>query len=168
MRNKHVRFIRCAEVTAILTDVFEVLVEVFASLYARFVGRPWQRRRAERLIKQKKVRCILFDADEGALPRRSVDGVAEVSEKRLSIEGVELWVRAIEGSPEEGPIDPFSKDGTFHPPEGGLAFRPRTSIYRLRLHNEATVRWSVLAFQAEQAVALLGLQENGSDADALP
>jgi hypothetical protein len=147
--------------------VFEVLVEVFARLYAHFIGRPWQRRRAERLIKQKKVRCILFDADEGALPRRSVDGVAEVSERRLSIEGVDLWIRAIEGSPEEGPIDPFAKDGTFHPPEGDLAFRPRTSIYRLRLHNEATVKWSVLAFQAEQAVALLGLQENGSNADAL-
>jgi hypothetical protein len=152
----------------ILTYVFEVLVEVITSMYARFVGRPWQRRRAERLIKQKKVRCILFDADEGVLPRRSIDGVAEVSQKRLSIEGVELWVRVIEGAPDDGPIDPFSKDGTFHPPEGDLTFRPRTSIYRLRLHNEATVRWSVLAFQAEQAVALLGLQENGSNADVLP
>jgi hypothetical protein len=142
--------------------VFEELVEVFVSLYARFVGRPWQRRRAERLIKQKKVRCILFDAEGGALPKRLVDGVAEVSENRLSIEGVELWVRAIEGSPEQGPIDPFAKGGTFHPTEGDLVFRPRTSIYRLRLHNGATVKWSILAFQAEQAVALLGLQENGS------
>lgn len=144
-----------------------MLVEVFVSLYGRFVGRPWQRRRAERLIKQKKVRCILFDVEEGALPQRLVDGVAEVSEKRLSIEGVELWVRAIEGSPEQGPIDPFAKGGTFHPPEGDLAFRPRTGIYRLRLHNGATVTWSVLAFQAEQAVALLGLQENGSDSGRL-
>jgi hypothetical protein len=148
--------------------VFEVLVEVFAALYARFVGRPWQRRRAERLIRQQKVRCVLFDADGGALPHRSVDGVAEVSEGRLSIEGVELWVRAIEGSPEEGPMDPFAKDGTFRPPGGDLAFRPRTRIYTLRLHNEATVKWSVLAFQAEQAVALLGLQAEGSIADALP
>lgn len=144
-----------------------MLVEVFVSLYGRFVGRPWQRRRAERLIKQKKVRCILFDVEEGALPQRLVDGVAEVSEKRLSIEGVELWVRAIEGSPEQGPIDPFAKGGTFHPSEGDLVFRPRTSIYRLRLHNGATVTWSVLAFQAEQAVALLGLQENGSDSGRL-
>lgn len=148
--------------------MFEVLVEVLASLYARFVGRPWQRRRAERLIKHKKVRCALFDADGITLPRRSAEGVAEVSERRLSIEGADLWVRAIEGSPEEGPIDPFAKDGTFQPPEGDLAFRPRTKIYRLRLHNEATVKWSVLAFQAEQAVALLGLQENGANAEASP
>lgn len=148
--------------------MFEVLVEVLASLYARFLGRPWQRWRAERLIKHKKVRCILFDTDERALPRRSVDGVAEVSERRLSIEGTDLWVRAIEGSPEEGPIDPFAKDGTFQPSEGDLAFRPRTRIYRLRLHNEATVKWSVLAFQAEQAVALLGLQGNGANAEPSP
>lgn len=154
--------------TAILAGVFEVVVEVIASLYARFVGRPWQRRRAERLIRQKKVRCILFDGDEGVLPRRSVDGVADVSERRLSIEGVELWVRTIEGSPEDGPIDPFAKDGTFHPPEGDLAFRPPTRIYTLRLHNEATVKWSVLAFQAEQAAGLLGLGENGPSADTLP
>lgn len=145
-----------------------MLVEVFLSLYARFVGRPWQRRRAARLIKHEKVRCILFDADEGVLPRRSVDGVAEVSEKRLSIEGVDLWVRAIEGSPDEGPADPFAKDGTFHPPEGDLPFRSRTKVYRLRLHDGASVRWTVLADQADQAVALLGLHENGTSAESLP
>lgn len=148
--------------------MFEVLVEVFASLYARFVGRPWQRRRAERLIKHKRVRCIVFDADESALPRRSVDGVAEISERRLSIEGTDLWVRAIEGTPEAGPVDPFSKDGTFQPSDGDLAFRPQTRIYTLRLHNEATVKWSVLAFQAEEAVALLGLQGSGANAEATP
>lgn len=148
--------------------MFEVLVEVLSSLYARVVGRPWQRRRAERLIKHGKVRCVLFDAEGNALPRRSVPGVAEVSERRLAIEGVDLWVRAIEGSPEEGPIDPFGKDGTFQPPEGDLAFRPWTKIYTLRLRNEATVKWSVLAFQAEEAVALLGLQENGANAEASP
>lgn len=142
--------------------VFDLMVEVLASIYARFVGRPWQRRRAERLIKQDKVRCVLFDATEGALPRRALDGVAEVSERRLSIAGVELWVRAIEGPSDEGPIDPFSKDGRFRPPEGDLNFRPRTSIYTLRLHDEATVKWSVLAFQAEQAVALLSLSRNRS------
>jgi len=155
-------------VTAILTNVFDVLVEVIASLYARVIGRPWQRRRAERLIKHGKVRCVLFEADGNVLPRGAVHGVAEVSERRLCIEGVDLWVRAIDGSPEEGPIDPFAKDGTFHPTEGDLTFQPRTKIYSLRLHNEATVKWSVLAFQAEQAVALLGLQEQekGDNAEA--
>jgi hypothetical protein len=140
----------------------EALVEVIRSLYARLVGRPWQRRRAERLIEQGRARCVLFDADEGVLPGRSLDGVAEVSEKRLRLQGVELWVRGIEGSPEVGPIVPFSRDGRFHPSDGNLVFEPRTCIYRLRLHNGSTVRLSVLAFQAGQVLALLGLNEEES------
>jgi hypothetical protein len=117
---------------------------------------------------QGDVRCIVFDADESALPRRTIDGVAGVSERRLTIEGTDLWVRAIEGGPEEGPIDPFAKERRFQPSDGDLAFRPRTRIYTLRLHNDATVKWSVLAFQAEEAVELLGLQENGASAEASP
>jgi len=138
--------------------MLEALVEVVVSLHARLVGRPWQRRRAERLIGHGKVSCVLFDADEGVLPGRSVSGVAEVSEGRLRLQGVELWVRGIEGPPEEGPIDPFAHDGRFHPSDGNLAFEPRARIYRLRLHNGSAVRWSVLAFQAEQALALLGFR----------
>ncbi|GAA2143178.1 hypothetical protein GCM10009844_15340 [Nocardioides koreensis] len=144
--------------------MLDVLVEVMASLYARLIGRPWQRRRAERLVKQGKVRCVLFDADEGALAGRTVDGVAEVSEKRLRVQGAELRVSRIEGPPEQGPTDPFSHDGRFQPPAGRLVFEPRTRIYRLRLHNGSTVRWAVLAFQAGQALALLGLSEEGSRA----
>jgi hypothetical protein len=142
--------------------MLEVLVELIVSPYARLVGRPWQRRRAERLIKRGKARCVLFDADEGVLPGRSVDGVADVSEKRLRLPGVELWVRGIDGPPEEGPIDPFSQEGRFHPSDGNLVFEPRTCIYRLRLHNGSTVRWSVLAFQAGQVLDLLGFSEEGS------
>ena len=74
--------------------------------------------------------------------------MADVSERRLSSKGFDLSVGAIEGSPDDGPIDPYVKDGTFRPSEGDLAFQPRTKIYRFRLHNEATVKWSVLAFQA--------------------
>ena len=140
--------------------MLEALVEVIVSLYARLVGRPWQRRRAERLIKQGKVRCVLFDADEGVLPGRSVDGVADVSEKRLRLQGLELWVRGIAGPPDEGPIDPFSQDGKFYPSEGNLVFEPPACIYRLRLHNGSTVRCSVLAFQAGQVLALLGFSED--------
>jgi hypothetical protein len=147
---------------AILVDVLEALVEGIVPLCARLVGRPWQQRRAERLIKQGKVRCVLFDADAGVLPGRSVGGVADVSEKRLRLQGMELWVRGIEGPPDVGPIDPFSHDGKFHPSEGNLVFAPRTCIYRLRLHNGSTVRWSVLAFQAGQALALLGFSEEGA------
>lgn len=107
------------------------------------------------------MRCVLFDADEGVLPGPSIDGVAEVSEKRLRLHDVELWIRGIEGPMEAGPIDPFSHDGKFHPSNGNLLFEPRTCIYRLRLHNGSAVRWSVLAFQAGQALALLGFSEEG-------
>lgn len=144
----------------------EALVEIIVSLYARLVGRPWQGRRAQRLIKQGKVRCVLFDADEGVLPGRSLDGVADVSEKRLRLQGVELWVRGIEGPRDDGPIDPFSHDGKFHPSVGNMVFEPRTCIFRLRLHNGSTVRWSVLAFQAGQVLALLGFSEEGSKTGA--
>ena len=143
----------------------EALVEVLASLFARFVGRPWQRRRAARLLRQGRVRCVLFDADAGVLPGRALDGVAEVSEKRLRLQGVELWVRAVEGPPIEGPLDPFAREGRFHPSEGTLVFEPRTSIHRLRLHNGSTVRWSVLAFQADAALALLGFGGGSATGD---
>lgn len=137
--------------------MLDVVIEVLASLYARLVGRPWQRRRAERLIRHGKVRCVLFDADGHALPGRALDGVAEASEKRLTVQGVDLWVRGVDGPPVEGPLGPFARDGLFHPADGDLVFSPRTLIYRLRLHDGSTVRWSVLAFQAEQVLALLGL-----------
>lgn len=146
---------------ATLLNMLEALIEVILSLYGRLVGRPWQRRRAVGLIKQGKVRCVLFDADERVIPGRFVDGVAEVSEKRLRIQGVELGVRGIAGPTDEGPIDPFSQDGRFRPSDGNLVFGPRTCIYRLRLQDGATVQWSVLAFQAGQAVALLGFSEEG-------
>lgn len=154
------RAVRWARSPAILVDVLDAFVEILASLYARLVGRPWQRRRAGRLINQGRVRSILFDADEGVLRGRSVDGVAEVSEKRLRIHDVDLWVHGIEGPSAEGPLDPFSQDGTFRPSDGNLTFEPPTRIYRLRLHNEATVRWAVLAFQAGEALSLLGFDED--------
>ncbi|HEY6935474.1 MAG TPA: hypothetical protein VI452_18940 [Marmoricola sp.] len=146
--------------------MLEAVIEVLVALYARVVGRPWQRRRAERLIKQGKVRCILFDADEGALPRRSVDGVAEVSDKRLRLQDVDLWVRGIEGPPGQGPIDPFEGDGTFRPTDGNLPFQPPTRIYRLRLHSGATVGWVVLAAQADEAVGLLGFGDRSTTLDS--
>jgi hypothetical protein len=146
--------------------VFDAAIEVLGMLYARVVGRPWQRRRAERLIKHGLVRSVLFDADPGVLRGRSVGGVAGVSERRLQLQDVDLWVQGIEGPAEDGPIDPFSVDGTFRPPDGNLPFRPQTRIYRLRLHDGATVRWVVLAFQADEALELLGFGDRATRLDS--
>lgn len=60
-----------------------------------------------------------------------------------------------EGDPEQGPIHSFA-EGTHRPSDGNLAFRPRTAIFTLRLHNGSRVRWTVLQHQADRAVALLG------------
>lgn len=145
--------------------MLEAVIEVLGALYSRVVGRPWQRRRAERLIRQGKVRSILFEADQGVLHSRSVNGVAEVSEKRLRLQDVDLWVRGIEGPAEAGPIDPFEHDGRFRPTDGNLQFQPPTRIYTLRLHTGATVKWVVLASQANQALALLGFVDRAATLD---
>jgi hypothetical protein len=111
--------------------------------YERFAGRPWQRRRADRLIAKGRVRSILFDADDGVLPFPCLDGVAEVSDRRIRLGNTEVWVRDIEGDPAEGPIHPFA-EGTHRPSYGNMAFRPRTAIFTLRLDNGSRVRWTVL------------------------
>ena len=45
--------------------LFEFCVEALGMINDRFVGRPCQRRRADRLIAEDRVRSILFDADAG-------------------------------------------------------------------------------------------------------
>jgi hypothetical protein len=135
--------------------LLEICVEALGIINDRFVGRPWQRRRADRLIIEGRVRSILFEADDGVLPIPYIDGVAEVSNKRIQMRGTELWVWDIEGEPDEGPIHPFA-DGKHRPSDGNLAFHPRTAIFTLRLHNGSRVRWTVLQHQADRALALLG------------
>jgi hypothetical protein len=135
--------------------LIEICVEALGTLNDRFVGRPWQRRRADRLIIEGRVRSVLFEADDGVLPVPYLSGVAEVSDRRIQMSGTELWVRDIEGEPEEGPIHPFAT-GTHRPSDGNLAFRPRTAIFTLRLHNGSRVRWTVLQHQADRALVLLG------------
>jgi len=144
--------------------VFEVVIEVVGFLYARYVGRPWQRRRARRLIKQGRVRSILFDGDEGVLPSRSLDGVAEVWEGRIRLWDADLWIRSVDATAEIGPVDPF-KDGKLKPSDGDLAFRPRTSIYTLHTHKGGRVKWTILEFQAQEALTLLGVPSVASQAD---
>lgn len=129
--------------------LFEICVEVLGAIYERFVGRPRQRQRADRLITEGRVRSILFDADDGVLPVPCLDGVADVSEKRIQMWGTELWVHDIEGDPDEGPIYPFA-DGTYRPSDGNLAFRPRTASFTLRLHNCSRVCLTVLQHLADE------------------
>ncbi|MCW2767254.1 MAG: hypothetical protein JWO11_3213 [Nocardioides sp.] len=72
------------------------------------------------------------------------------------------WVRGVEGPPDEGQSTRSRRMESFTRRTATLVFEPRIRIYRLRLHNGPAVGWSVLAFQAEQALALLGFSdENG-------
>lgn len=136
--------------------MFDVVVEVIFYLYGRFVGRPWQKSRAQRLISHGKVRSALFDGDDGVLPWSHLDGVAEVWEGRLQLHGADLWIRSVDGDVEAGPIDPFAT-GRLKRPDDQLTFRPKTSIFTLRTHTGGRVRWAVLDFQAQEALELLGV-----------
>ncbi len=136
--------------------MFDVVVEVIFYLYGRFVGRPWQKRRAQRLITQGKVRSALFDGDHGVLPWSHLDGVAEVWEGRLQLSGADLWIHSVDGEVEAGPIDPFAT-GRFKRPDDQLTFGPKTSIFTLRTHSGGRVRWAVLDFQAEKALEFLSV-----------
>ena len=141
--------------------MFDVVVEIIFYLYGRFIGRPWQQRRARRLIGEGKVRSALFDGDDGVLPWSHHDGVAEVWEGRLRLTGADLWIRSVDAEVEAGPIDPFAT-GRMKRPDDRLTFGPKTSIFTLRTHTGGHVRWAVLDFQAEQALGLLGVPTPGT------
>lgn len=136
--------------------MFELVVEVISYLYGRFVGRPWQRRRARRLITHGKVRSALFDGDDRVLPSRRLDGAAEVWEGRIRLWDADLWIRSRDEDVESGSVDPF-KTGKMKRTDDHLAFRPRTSIFTLHTHTGGRVRWAVLDFQAREALELLGV-----------
>jgi hypothetical protein len=124
--------------------IFDVIIEG----YSAFVGRPLQRLRAKRLARRGKIRSVLFDPENPrVLPTRLLFGAAEVCERRIQLFDADLWVQGVEGPPVHGPARERS--------DGDLIFRPKTLIYTLRTHR-GTVKWTVLEWQAEHALTLLG------------
>lgn len=124
--------------------IFDVIIEA----YSGFVGRPLQRLRARRLARRGKIRSVLFDPENPrVLPTRVLFGAAEVWDGRIKLFDADLWVQGVEGPPEHGPARERS--------DGDLIFRPKTLIYTLRTHQGA-VKWTVLEWQAELALTLLG------------
>lgn len=139
----------------LLPPVFDVGIAV----YSRLVGRPLQRHRARRLAKSGKIRCVLFATDGPAvLPTRVLDGVAEVWDGRIRLWKVDLWIQDVAGPPEAGPLDNVDDKGRFRPSDGDLLFRPPTWIFTLRTHR-GCVKWAVLDWQAEAAIAMLGFPD---------
>jgi hypothetical protein len=63
-----------------------------------------------------------------------------------------VGVQGVEGPPERGPSTEIS--------DGSLIFRLKTLIYTLRTH-QGTVKWTVLDWQAEQALTLPGFPTSG-------
>lgn len=134
---------------AFSTTIIDLAIEAYAAL----IGRPFQRWRAKRLSRAGKIRSVLFAAEgTRALPGKSLDGAAEVRHGRISLADAELWVQGIDVDVDSGP----KRDGF----DGDLWCRPKTRIHRLRTHNGAAL-WAVLAFQSDEALAMLGFAPDG-------
>ena len=123
--------------------------------YSFFVGRPWQRRRARRLAKHRKIRCALFGASNpGVLPTRVLDGAAEVWDGRIRLWDAELWVQGVSFLPLQGLSRDSTRKGDIGQPTSDWC-SARTLVYTLRTHRDH-VKWAVLDWQAETALAMLG------------
>ncbi len=140
-----------------------VVFDLFIEAYGLLAGRPLQRRRARRLAKRGKIRSVLFGANPaGVLPSQSLDGAAEVWEGRIRLWDADLWVQDVDLPPEAGPLKDLDDRGNVRPSDGNLAFRPKTAIFTLRTHR-GHVRWTVLAWQADEALAMLGFGQPESE-----
>lgn len=137
-------------------DVLGVQVfDVIGLLFSRVVGRPAQRWRARRLARKGKVNCVLFaPSSPSVLPRRLLSGAAEISPGRLHLYDADLWVTGVELPGDAGPGEDRS--------DGDLLFRPPARTFTLRTHR-GTVRWTVLAWQADWAVDRLGFGTSSED-----
>lgn len=134
----------CAVYDFLGPAVFDVAIEAYSGL----VGRPLQRVRAKRLARRGKIRSVLFDPENPrVLPTKVIFGAAEVWERRIKLFDADLWIQDVEGPPEHGPTERRS--------DGDLIFRPKTLIYTLSTHR-GTVKWTVLEWQAEDAMRMLG------------
>jgi hypothetical protein len=152
----------------ILPPVYDFLgpavFDVAIVAYSRLVGEPLQRRRALRLAKGGKIRCVLFGADNPrVMPTRVLDGAAEVWERRIRLWSADLWVQDVELPPTAGPLEVFDEKGRLRRSDGDLLFRPRTRVFTLRTH-QGRVKWAVLDWQADTALAMLGFSGEASHA----
>lgn len=130
-----------------------LIIDPMLAMFAALIGRPLQAIRARRLLRSGRVRCTIYrSVPTSILGVPSLSGVAEVSNHSLRIYDIVISVESIEPRYTIGPENASASLDS-------LIFRPET--HNFELHTaKGRIFWAVLAFQAPEALRLLGFEHD--------